>query len=219
MGGQATNYLDFNDKEGSCCPRYKSSIYQGMRKKLLWLGKSLAMVLDRQLLNLVGVEPKPGAEIEFDIEVQGNVIMLTPVHTGSSTNEEFDAELVERALRLIMRLRSDRDAPVSPDIAGELEILQRHVAMQLEGRDVDPNADPRVVADDSTFRPGKLVDRLLADQFLARTVRAIRTTSRAGEHTAGTEAPPAMPVIEVENRASVPHSGSRADRYRTGRRG
>jgi len=187
-----------------------------MRKKLLWLGKSLAIVLDRSLLNLVGIEPQQGAEIEFDIEVKGNTIVLTPAIPEPSTDEEFDAALVERAQKLIMRLHSDRSGPVSLDIAGELELLQRHVVMQLEGRHIDRNIDPRIVADDSTFRPGKLVDRLLADQFLARTVRAIRTTTLASKQTgkAGD-----VPIVEVEDRGTDPRPGSRADRYRTPRRG
>ena len=54
-----------------------------MRKKLTRTGNSLALVLDRPLLEAVGI----GAGTTVDVSTNGDVIVVTPVRTRKRTKK------------------------------------------------------------------------------------------------------------------------------------
>ncbi len=147
-----------------------------MRKRLIKIGKSLALVIDRPLLDRLGI----GAETEVDIDVfEERALMIQPVLEEPSTHEEFEEHLRQRAMDVLMQIRREHLDPVSPDVAAELENLQRLVQLHVDARDLDQTHDPGAVADETTFRPGKTVRANLADNYLGRVLAALRPTKRA----------------------------------------
>jgi antitoxin component of MazEF toxin-antitoxin module len=56
-----------------------------MRKKLVQVGNSLALVIDKPILELIGVD----ATTELEITSDGKQLLLTPVPQKSMPSEEF----------------------------------------------------------------------------------------------------------------------------------
>lgn len=59
-----------------------------MQKNLIKHGNSMALVIDKPILDLLGVEP----DTPFDITTDGQALVLTPVH-GKKRREAFRAAL------------------------------------------------------------------------------------------------------------------------------
>ncbi len=176
-----------------------------MRKRLMRLGSSLALVIDRPLLERLGID----ATTEIDLDVQGGSLIMTPAQPAPNTQEEWYAALKTRAQQIWMRVVRDNAQVVSPDVTTDLENLQRLVTYLLDGLDLPEQVNPAIVADENTFRPSKPCDRTLVEQFIGRTLESIRWAQArdAGQN---------LPTIEVTRLPT--DTAPRADRYRTGRR-
>lgn len=139
-----------------------------MRKRLTKLGSSLALVLDRPLIKRLGIDETT----DLDLDVKGGSLVVTP--RIPVTQEDWYEALKARAHQILLAIIHENSAVASPDVAADLENFQRLVTEVLGEIDLPEHADPSIVANETTFRPGKTCQRSIAEQFIVRTISAIR---------------------------------------------
>lgn len=72
-----------------------------MQKKLTRHGNSLALVIDKPILELLGITP----DTLLDISTDGNVLTIAPVEEGKVVKPRKDAPVSERKLQRMLRRR------------------------------------------------------------------------------------------------------------------
>jgi antitoxin component of MazEF toxin-antitoxin module len=155
-----------------------------MRKKLTKLGSSLAILLDKPLLHRLGLDEY----MEVDMDVLGQSLMITPVR---SFEDDWNAALAARLQQVWLRLGSENARLASPEVVAECENLQRLITYHLGGAEVPEHCDPALVANETTFRPGRTCERAIVEQFIGRSLSALRYLN-ANETPPDESDPPAM---------------------------